>query len=828
MLTSRATALQVSAASGPLSPLSPRSPANPNKPLPSPPPPGSEQTRLPPAKPVLRLARIMSTLSYSEMEKLFSGAPQYFARSEGHYTGAPHPSVAFPWDEKLEIRDLTDHTQIEDKAWGCVTAWPHITRDIQGDRSAAKKASEEKRRAHFYPRCRERPSMLSMAGLEKGSVGFQAALELGVADALQEEQWGFENLGTRTPAIMEQRQRMMTSKDGLRHMEESLILEQLIKNGRRYREQHPRERRLSSELYNELFLQILHPPTKVLDHRDPYSLSVQISALVKVLAAPNMWIDFSHVEWRIRLGQLLWGNTTEDEVDDGRSAMSHDSTTDVHEERYWLLIQILLSCELLVRLDAITEGEELGIESIKPSEILRFEKDANKSVKWSLHLARAWLENIEVAKTESAEPSHEEKPSGWLATLTKRMSLSHGSQKGEHHREPHYVIKGKQVQRQIDGLTHFAKQLRWPDFDYAKRIADNCRGVTDGTPLATPLATPGSRHSHSSSYFAGAASKAEVHSKRVVSRRRKISAALHPSGWLSKSYVSGLMLPGEGLCHFLMATLLENDEDAMAKLGPMANLCGGFVYSGKSFWSTSCIVGRVLAAGKGSAECMGWISSDILPQGLGDGWLNVEVDETAGMRYPGSWEMKLLTDRFPDDAHHVEKKARIWAKHSVEKESRVLGDADPTSVLPADFIIPYENIYRDKMPPNMWIELKSLNLLAPAGSVTSTPSSGINGVTPSSDASRPQEIMNYTASLAFTVGLEDTGEEKEYVFTVAKDINFVTAHPCVPSQHIRILKSPSSPTIQQVDLSGNHGALGKNASTVGKSSPRHATCPMGY
>ena len=35
----------------------------------------------------------MATLSDSEIEKLFSGAPQYFARSEGHYTGAPHPSV---------------------------------------------------------------------------------------------------------------------------------------------------------------------------------------------------------------------------------------------------------------------------------------------------------------------------------------------------------------------------------------------------------------------------------------------------------------------------------------------------------------------------------------------------------------------------------------------------------------------------------------------------------------------------------------------------------------------------------------------------------------
>ncbi|KAK0633312.1 hypothetical protein B0T14DRAFT_416426 [Immersiella caudata] len=742
----------------------------------------------------------MATLTESEVEKLFSGAPQYFARSEGHYTGAPHPSVAFPWDEELQIRDLTDHTQIEDKAWGCVTAWPHITRDVHSDRSTAKKASEEKRHAHFYPRCRERPSMLSMAGLEKGSVGYQAALELGVADALQEEQWGFENLGTRTPAIVDQRQRMLTSKDGLRHMDETLILEQLIKNGRRYSEQHLRERRVSSELYNELFLQILHPPTKVLDHKDPYSLSVQISALVKVLAAPNMWIDFSHVEWRIRLGQLLWGQPVEDEVDDGGSTMTGDSVTEIHEERYWLLIQILLACELLVRLDAITEGEELGVESIKPSEILRFEKDANKSVKWSLHLARSWLENIEVVKSELLEPPHEKKHSGWLATLTKRMSLSreHGSSHHAHHRSPVYAIKGRHVQRQVNGLVHFAKQLRWPDVEYAANITENCRSVTEGTPLNTPLASPGSgaSGSHRSSYFGGSVNP-ETQIKRKTTRRRKISAALHPSGWLSKSYVSGLMLPGEGLCHFLMATLLENDQDAMAKLGPMANLCGGFVYSGKSFWSTACVVGRVLAAGKGSAECMGWISSDILPEGLSDGWVNVEVQETA------------------EDARDVDKKARLWAKHTVERESRVLGDADPSSVLPADFIIPFENIYKDKAPPVLRIELKALSLYAPVESVQSTPTTD-HGITPLSDISKAPSIHNYTASVSFTVTRSDSDEGKEHTYLLAKDINFLTAHPCVPSQHVKILKSPSSPTIQHVDLSGHHGVAGsKTASTVG-------------
>ncbi len=174
----------------------------------------------------------MATLTETDIEKLFSGAPQYFARSEGHSAGAPHPSVAFPWDETLAIRDLTDYAPVEDKAWSCVTTWPHITRDVLG-----RPATGDRRRPHFQPRCRERPNMLSMAALEKGSVGYQAALEMGVADALQEEQWGFENLGSQTPVIVEQRQRMLASQEGLRHLDETAILEQLNKNGTRYGEE---------------------------------------------------------------------------------------------------------------------------------------------------------------------------------------------------------------------------------------------------------------------------------------------------------------------------------------------------------------------------------------------------------------------------------------------------------------------------------------------------------------------------------------------------------------------------------------------------------------
>jgi hypothetical protein len=584
----------------------------------------------------------MATLTEAEIEKLFSGAPQYFARSIGHFSGAPLPMVAFPYDEAVEIRDLTDHTQIADRAWGCVTAWPHITRDVKSDRSAAQRATEDevKRRAHFYPRCQERPNMLSMFGLEKGSIGYQAALELSVSDALQEELWGFPSLTARRPAVLEQRKRLLTSKDGLRDVQEHFIMEQLIKNSRRYTEQHLRLHRLTNELYNELFLHILHPPTKVLDHNDPYSLAVQILALVKVLATPNMWIDFSHVEWRIRLGQLLWDNPVEDEAGDGASTKAGESAANLQEERYWLLLQILLACELLIRLDAITDGAELDSGCIPRAEVYKFEKEANTSVRWSLILARTWLENMEVVRMEPTVPEtgDEEKRTGWLATLTKRMSLSHHHHHDSSpHRSPVYAIRPKHAERQADGLAHFARLLRWPEAEsYVSKISENCRSVVEGTPIHTPLVAPSSRRRPSSDHGEGERSSSGGRPNHKRHRRTIFSTELKPAGWLTKSYVSGLMLPGEGLCYLLMAALLENNPEALSRLGSTANLSGGFVYSGKSFWSTACIVGRVLAAGKGAVECMGWISSDVIPQGFGDGWLDVEVEETKGMDMPSS------------------------------------------------------------------------------------------------------------------------------------------------------------------------------------------------
>lgn len=82
-------------------------------------------------------------------------------------------------------------------------------------------------------------------------------------------------------------------------------------------------------------------------------------------------------------------------------------------------------------------------------------------------------------------------------------------------------------------------------------------------------------------------------------------------------------------------------------------------------------------------------------------------------------------------------------------------------------------------------------------------------------------IRDYTPSMTFNVTTWENDEDQEHTFHVAKDVYFVTSHPCVPSHHVRILKSPSSPTIQQIDLSGRpaikNGKLSGHAKITCKS-----------
>lgn len=129
-------------------------------------------------------------------------------------------------------------------------------------------------------------------------------------------------------------------------------------------------------------------------------------------------------------------------------------------------------------------------------------------------------------------------------------------------------------------------------------------------------------------------------------------------------------------------------------------------------------------------------------------------------------------------------------------------------------------------PPTISVELKALDLSEPLNSVQTTPTLEI--VTPFSfsDISSPPEIKTYTPTLTFNVTTWEDDEDRKYTFSVAKDVYFVTAHPCVLSNHVRIFKSPSSPTIQQIDLSGLPGPGNARPSNPVKIMCKHSTDPV--
>lgn len=595
----------------PEKPTSPMS--DPNKPLPLPPAnlQEAEQSRSTPVK----LNRIMSPLSMADVHKMFSGAPQFFCRSEGAMSGAPWPSVAFPWNVELEIRDLGDHGQIEDQAWSCVTAAQHITRDLRIS-PETRQEHIRKKRGRFRPQCFERPNMVSYQGLERGTLGYSAALQLGVADALIEdvEPVGLEPLPGRRHNFLNDK------NNGLRMLDEVDVASRLAELGTLYSENTSIHIKSNVEMYTELFTKVLFPPTKVTDMDDPYSLHVQIEALLQVLAVDHIWLDFSLVEWRIRLGQILWGEHYD-------AALEDDVSIDgefIHEpsQKYWLLLQILLSCELLIRLDIITQRTEKNPKVISAEEAQEFDKQATVGVKWSMILARQWLENIKV-EVPLVPASPEQKPAaGWLESLT---GSTQSKEMTESDLPQPINFTGIHQARQFQGLIHFAKKLDWPRIDI---IAGNVsQGLLSDTrnPTTPLIGTPLSMTSQRGSYFGSGNSKRPI-MRRGLSKQKRMSAMIHPSGWLSKSYLTGLVLPGEGLGHLLVSTLLENDTSAIAALGEEANLYGGFMYSGKSFWSTSCVIGRILAAGTGASECMGWLSTDCMPKGAKEGWVNIDVE----------------------------------------------------------------------------------------------------------------------------------------------------------------------------------------------------------
>ena len=73
------------------------------------------------------------------------------------------------------------------------------------------------------------------------------------------------------------------------------------------------------------------------------------------------------------------------------------------------------------------------------------------------------------------------------------------------------------------------------------------------------------------------------------------------------SFCTGLILPGPTQPWLLMNTLVDCDEDGGVDLGGLTHIHpnSGFQYRGTTYWSSTCIVGKVLAPT--CQEIAGWV-----------------------------------------------------------------------------------------------------------------------------------------------------------------------------------------------------------------------------
>ena len=344
--------------------------------------------------------------------------------------------------------------------------------------------------------------------------------------------------------------------------------------------------------------------------------------------------------------------------------------------------------------------------------------------------------------------------------------------------------------RQLAGLVHFAETIHWPGLDLITTelaiklklpAADHAetqkppaspygRLLDPSTPSSvsvygTPLASP---RSVKDGYFGQLARPAlsrnnsraltiPLATELTTSDSKSNTAASNIGGWLSRSYLTGLILPGEAISHLLMSTLLENDKLAIAALGDSANLYGGFVYSERSWWSKTSIVGRVLACVEGTTECMGWISLPKFPASLSDGWYSLNSEQVS----------------FPQPI-------RITAEGDLlAQDAAIIPGGDVTNVKSGDLTLPRDS----DNPPIPSVEFKQWNLVP---TNTELPEN--------EDASTaPTETAVHTGSLSFT----SIGRSNAHTLSLTHDVQFVSSFPCTPPSKS---EAPSVPHIVKSPL----------------------------
>ncbi|KAI5816555.1 hypothetical protein BZA77DRAFT_312333 [Pyronema omphalodes] len=745
--------------------------------------------------------RSMEIVTEADFLELFAGAPHLKMvpradrelLSEDEY--GLETSVTFPFGGAI---DDTDYKQLGHPAFILSTSCNEEEEDI----------------------VKEVPSMNSFMGIEPGTCGWDYFLMLPVGDSDRDQDSYEDELdeGGR-----ERSSGLRETRGGVRTVEVGYIVDRLKELGRIWQakkrgrkdqttptatptatpvpsiagdddeDEEEKDVPSSVEMYSHLFTYVLFPPTRITteDFLDPYSLKVQIMALIQTLSK-KIWLDFSKVQWRIKLGQILWADNLATEINEDEDDPDYEEwkASAKESERVWLLLQILLACELVVRMDTVIsemENPELrrgsvqsnhSIPETKEQLLYRFREAGGTKVQWDILLARRWLENIRIvemaAKTQQVEKVPERSsflvpPSRWFTFKeqpTPPEPEAPPTPDAQHVTDA--LLLPRNPRRQIRGLLHFAKKIQWPNIDSLAQQTMGRSSTPASSIYSTPMAnSPMSVHS-TSSYFSGVFPKSkrlrELASDVPTLRRQKSSMLTVPSvagrgGWLSRSFLTGLILPGEGMGHLIMSTLLENDPAAVEVLGYNANLYCGFQYHGRTWWSRYCIVGRVMAGCAGVGEECGWVGpvmesgvtvesgrSVIRVGEIPDGWVDVVTFPPSDAKTPRAMEPKKISENC--DARGKD--------YNPEKEMRrfqflkVNGQASSAD---SDVEAHIRGLYFN--------EVEHME----DASIASTMNMTVDG------------FQSYEVSVHILVGPR-MGQKKLHILDLKYDVSFVSAWPC--------------------------------------------------
>jgi hypothetical protein len=726
-------------------------------------------------------------LSSDDVRHLFSGAPHFTLEKGSH--GKSFPQVFFPWNNNLDVADLAERRYLKHESFALSTLHAHLPipdeLDWQPTSTGPLRKEDSWKRPAFELGIFESPNMLGIDGKEPGTVAMRYFLEIPVADRLRTSKQaqkaasahfadiahmstteamkafpeGSPMIGKHAP--WQDRRQLMNGgprawkRVGVREISMRTIMDRLATISSWHDEVVKRGWRVTildkqdcQTLHEELFTSFLFPPQKSPKQPDPQCMRNQLDMLYKVLTTPGAWIDFSLVESRLHLGRMLWVVPPQEGENRNRDEMAPAM------ERWWLLVQLLLSIELILRLDAVLRlglAERTGEYHITADDIHHFNKLRNTKLDWDMVLARRYLDYLQVLPAPShfgdTAPINEPKRPGLMSRLSHRSARSVQLRCCDGFGES--LILPRRAKIQVDGLLRFARLVNWPNFDpFASRLM---RELNDSS-LAT--------QSFLATVFGGPMPGASTSSQSSGPRTVELEPAVekHPGGWLSRAWLTGFVLPGDTACHLLISALLENDPQALAKVGTTAILQGGFILDGQSWWSKACVVGRVLAPSEGVSECMGWISTPRL-----------SPMDKQGTPLPNRW-VNVATAHMPN----LRENSRIHDGAQVLLESSPLGTG-VGKVMAREFAMP------------------GIGLVDHGAETQVSLSNVVLEETPPQGNSTPRRAIDESLTATVQLKMKAIGESSpsDVSFRLIHDAYFVSAHPCQPPHGHAVRTSPS-------------------------------------